>query len=162
MRHTLASLVLALFLFPSIAMGVTVKYEDLVKLEGLHYYKFTGEPFTGKVTGKTQGSFKNGKRYGAWVIYHDNGQLWAKGTYKNDKRDGPWVFYYKNGQLESKGTFKDGKRDGAWVIYYDNGQLLIKGTYKDGKKNGPWVGYKKDGTVEGYFTGTYKNGVKVK
>ena len=114
MKKTVPSLVLALFLFPSIAMGVTVKYEDLVKLEGLHYYKFTGEPFTGKVTGKTQGSFKNGKRYG------------------------------------------------AWVIYYDNGQLLIKGTYKDGKKNGPWVGYKKDGTEEGYFTGTYKNGVKVK
>ena len=138
MKKTVPSLVLALFLFPSIAKGVTVKFDDLVKLEGLHYYKFTGEPFTGKVTGKTQGSFKNGKRYGAWVIYHDNGQL------------------------GSKGTFKDGKRDGAWVIYYDNGQLLIKGTYKDGKKNGPWVGYKKDGTVEGYFTGTYKNGVKVK
>ena len=128
-------------------MGVTVKYEDLVKLEGLHYYKFTGEPFTGKVTGKTQGSFKNGKRYGAWVIYHDNGQLWAKGTYKNDKRDGPWVFYYKNGQLESKGTFKDGERDGPWVFYRENGDEDLtgasstkyyvhegSGTYKDGKK----------------------------
>ena len=52
MRHTLTSLVLALFLFPSIAMGVTVKYEDLVKLECRHYYKFTGEPFTKKITGK--------------------------------------------------------------------------------------------------------------
>ena len=52
MKKTVPSLVLALFLFPSIAMGVTVKYEDLVKLEGLHYYKFTGEPFTKKITGK--------------------------------------------------------------------------------------------------------------
>ena len=49
MKHALAALLLALFLFPSIAMGVTVKYEDLVKLESLHYYRFTGEPFTGKV-----------------------------------------------------------------------------------------------------------------
>ena len=78
MRHTLASLVLALFLFPSIAVGETVMYEDLVKLEGLHYYKFTGEPFTGKITGKKQGSFKDGKWDGPWVRYHSNGQLWIK------------------------------------------------------------------------------------
>ena len=86
MRQALASLVLALFLFPSIAKGVTVKFDDLVKLEGLHYYKFTGEPFTGKITGNPQGSFKDGKRVGPWVDYHDNGQLKSKGTYKNGKK----------------------------------------------------------------------------
>ena len=86
MRHAFASLVLALFLFPSIAMGVTVKYDDLVKLEGLHYYKSIGEPFTGKITGKPQGSFKDGKRDGPWVYYYDNGQLWYKVTFKDGKK----------------------------------------------------------------------------
>ena len=55
MRHALASLVLALFLFPSIAMGETM--DDLVKWNGLYYKKYTEVPFTGKTTGKTQGSF---------------------------------------------------------------------------------------------------------
>jgi hypothetical protein len=27
--------------------------------------------------------------------------------------------------------------------------------------DGPWVGYNKDGTVNEYFTGTFKDGVRV-
>jgi hypothetical protein len=39
---------------------------------------------------------------------------------------------------------------------------LSKGTLKDGKMDGPWVGYNDDGTVWEKYTGTYKDGVKVK
>ena len=59
-------------------------------------------------------------------------------------------------------SFKNGKKHGPWIIYHKNGQLESKGTYKDGKEDGPWVQYNEDGTVSEYFTGTYKNGVKVK
>ena len=38
------------------ALGRTVKFDDLVKRDGFHYKKFTDLPFTGKTTGKTQGS----------------------------------------------------------------------------------------------------------
>ena len=76
------------------------------------------------------------------------GQLQYKRTYKDGKKDGPWIGYHDNGQLWSKGTFKDGKEDGPWVYYHDNGQLYSKGTYKDGKKVGPWVYYNKDGTYK--------------
>jgi antitoxin component YwqK of YwqJK toxin-antitoxin module len=48
------------------------------------------------------------------------------------------------------------------VVYHKNGQLSSKGILKDGKKNGLWVYYHADGTVWDYFTGTFKNGVKVK
>ena len=41
--------------------------DDLVKRGGLYYKQFTDVPFTGKVTGIDQGSFKNGERDGAWV-----------------------------------------------------------------------------------------------
>jgi hypothetical protein len=108
MRHILTSVVLLVVLFPALAFGETM--DDLVITDGLHYKKFTTVPFTGEVTGKRQGSIKDGKK------------------------DGPWVHYYDNGQLCWKGTYKDGKRDGPWVEYYDNGQLWLKGTYKDGKK----------------------------
>ena len=160
MKRILAPILLMLLLFPTLAFGETMK--DLVKRDGLYYKKFTEIPFTGKITGRKNGSFKNGKEHGPWVAYWLNGQLMFKGTYKNGKKDGPWVEYQENGQLDSKGTFKDDKQDGPWVYHFDNGQLWQKGTYKDGKKNGPWVGYKKDGTVDGYFTGTFKDGVKVK
>ena len=84
--------------------------KDLVITDGLHYKKFTDVPFTGKVTGKEQGSFKNGKKDGLWVRYHDNGRIEEKGTFKDGKNDGPWVNYHDNGQLREKGTYKDGKK----------------------------------------------------
>jgi antitoxin component YwqK of YwqJK toxin-antitoxin module len=136
MKRILAPIVLLTFLFPSLAYGVTM--DDLVVRGGLWYEKFNDVPFTGKTTGKTQGTFRNGKK------------------------DGPWVYYRSNGQLRFKGTLKNGKREGHWVHYHLNGQLWDKGTYKDGKRDGPWVGYNKDGTVRESDTGTFKDGVKVK
>ena len=86
-----------------------------------------------------------------------------KKTYREGyHQDGPWDFYHDNGKLESKRTFKDGKMVGPWVGYHKNGKLQYKGTYKDGEKVGPWVFYYRDGTVDEKYTGTYKNGVKVK
>ena len=51
---------------------------DLVERDGLYYEKFTSVPFNGKVTGKEQGSVKNGVSDGAWINYYENGQLWYK------------------------------------------------------------------------------------
>ena len=138
MTRILASILLVVLLFPTLALGGEVKNLDLVFRDGLHYKKFTTVPFTGKVTGNAQGSFRKGKEHG------------------------PWVYFWSDRQLRSKGTYKDGKMDGLWVSYLDNGQLLYKGDYKNGKKHGPWVSYNSDGTVWEKHTGTYKNGVKVK
>ena len=136
MKRILAPILLLTLLFPALALSETMG--ALVKTDGLYYKKFSDVPFTGKVTGNEQGSFKDGKKDGPWVTYWDNRQLRAKGTYKDEKRDGPWVTYWFNGQLRTKGTYKDGKKDGPWVRYWDNG------------------------TVWSALTGTYKNGVRVK
>ena len=139
MKRFLAPILLMVFLFPSFALAASrgLEMDDLVIREGLYYEKFTDVPFSGKIEGLQRGSFKDGKKDGPWVAYHDNGQL-----------------YYR-------GTFKDGERDGPWVAYRDNGQLSSEGTYKDGKKDGLWVSYHEDGTVNEAYTGTYKDGVKV-
>ena len=136
MKHILAPIFLMVFLFPSLALGekmgdlvvkgkgflcetiglgctASVDMKDLVEREGLYYKKFSDVPFTGKTTGETQGSYKNGKK------------------------DGPFVSYYDNGKLKYKGTFKDGKQDGPWVGYHNNGQLYFQGTYKNGVKVSP-------------------------
>ena len=57
---------------------------DLVERDGLYYEKFTDAPFNGKVTGDKQGSFKNGKKDGAWFSY-----------YRGNKS--AWVQNHKNG-----------------------------------------------------------------
>jgi antitoxin component YwqK of YwqJK toxin-antitoxin module len=137
MKRFLAPILLMVFLFPSLALGQAVTMDDLVITNGLYYKKFTNVPFTGEVTGRIQGTFKDGNQDGLWVGYHENGQL------------------------EFKGTFKDGKREGPWVFYYDNGQLSLEGTYKDGKADGPWISFNEDGTVDEGWTGTWKDGVKV-
>ena len=125
MKRFLAPILLLTFLFPSFAYGdglickVTgwncpevVDYKDLVKREGLYYKKFTDFLFTGKVTGNTRGSIKDGNWDSPYVsyIYYDNGQLSSKSTYKDGKQDAPWVSYYFDGSIDFKGTFKDGKK----------------------------------------------------
>jgi len=62
MRYMALFLFSVMFLSSNVVLSETVKLDDLVKREGLHYKKFTDVPFTGKVTGERQGSFKNGKR----------------------------------------------------------------------------------------------------
>jgi hypothetical protein len=137
MNRLLAPILLLTLLFPALAQGGEVEFDDLVKRDGIYYKKFTDVPFTGKATGEEQGSVRNGKRIGPWIGYSE-------------------------GKLQYKGTYKDSKRGGHWVVYYENGQLAFKGTYKDGNWDGPWVTYNKDGTVNKKNTGTYKNNVKIK
>ena len=87
MKRFLAPILLLTLLFPALAFGETM--DDLVITNGLYYKKYTDVPFTGNTTGKSQGSFRNGKKHGPWVSYHDNGQVFSQGTYKNDKEDSP-------------------------------------------------------------------------
>ena len=95
-------------LFPSIAIGETM--DDLVITNGLYYKKFTDVPFTGKTTGKIQGTFRNGKMDGPYVRYYENGRIGLKVTFKNGKEDCPWVTYRMDEtvRMEYTGTFKDG------------------------------------------------------
>ena len=108
MTRKILLLPLILFFFPVVSLGE--KIDDLV-LSGLHYKKFANAP---------QGAFRNGKKEGPWVSYHDNGQLFWKGTYKEGKEEGPWVSHHYNGQLFWKGTYKDGKVEGPWISYWDS------------------------------------------
>ena len=78
MKRILASLVLMVLLVPALALGETM--DDLVYRDGLYYKKFNPVkrsilllirqpghnvvPFTGTVTGMTEGVFRNGKKDG--------------------------------------------------------------------------------------------------
>jgi len=62
MKRFLAPILLLVLLFPTLALGGEVPLDDLVlrEIDGLYFKKFTEVPFTGKVTGKEQGSVKDG------------------------------------------------------------------------------------------------------
>jgi hypothetical protein len=83
MKRFLAPILLMVFLLPSLALGLEL--DDLVEREGLSYEKFTVVPFTGEVTGKIQGQFKDGNLEGLWVSYRENGTVddVLTGTFKN-------------------------------------------------------------------------------
>lgn len=61
----------------------SITKRGLVERDGIYYKKFTDVPYTGKVTGKEQGSYKNGVMEGEFVSYYDNGKLQEKVSYKN-------------------------------------------------------------------------------
>jgi len=90
-------MVLVILLIPSLALGETVDFNDLIEREGRFYKKFTDTPFSGEVTdGNRRGKLKAGKEEGPWVTYYDNGQLMYKETYKDGKQEGPWIQYHDN------------------------------------------------------------------
>jgi len=75
MRHILASVVLLVLLFPALAMGETVKYQDLVQWEGLHYKKYTNVPLRFIVPRLTE------------VIFNRPTQVFLVCQFYLDKRD---------------------------------------------------------------------------
>ena len=114
------------------SIGWSLSLNDLFEIKGIYYNKLTEVPFTGKIDGKTKGSFKNGKRDGSWLSYWANGKLQSKTNHKNGKLEGSWVSYHLNGQLRDKGQYKNGLKDGSWFSYFGNGQLSSRRNYKDG------------------------------
>ena len=108
-----------LFLLPILLLSLLssscwgVDYYSLKERGGVYYKKFSDIPFTGKVSGTlANGEMKDGKKEGAWVLYHPNGQLSYKGSYKNGKEEGEWVSYDGRGTVNPRwtGTFKNGKK----------------------------------------------------
>ena len=74
MNKTLITFFTILFCLTS-SVGWSVTLDDLEERDGIYYKKFTDVPFTGEVTGKEQGTFKNSKREGSYELYYRNGQL---------------------------------------------------------------------------------------
>ena len=154
-----------LFIIPLVLMSLVPfpswgsTMDDLVERDDLYYKKFTDVPFTGEIyEGLVRGNFKNGRKEGPWIGYHENGQLRYKGEFKNGEREGPWIGYLKNGQLSYKGVFKNDEPAGPWIGYLKNGQLSYKGVFKNGEREGTWVGYYGNGQLQ--YKGEYKNGFR--
>ena len=82
MNKIILSAILVLIL-PIQAWSETLTMNDLVQKDDfLHYKKSTDVPFTGEISGKESGKFKNSWKEGKWLIYNNDGQLISKVNYK--------------------------------------------------------------------------------
>ena len=157
MRFSYTPVFLLMLLYPSLAFGEDKN--DLVSREGIYYENFSDLPFTGRVVGQWEGSFKEGRKNGPWVTYYENKKVLARGAYNNGKREGLWVTFYKNGQLYFKASYKNDEADGPYFVYYSNGQLMEKGFFVKGKMEGLSHSYSINGWL--FKKGNYKNDMRV-
>jgi len=97
--------------------------DKLVKRHEIYYKKSSDLPFTGKITGLSEGWIKDGKPEGPWLEFHRKRKLYVKGTYKDGKREGSWSAYWSNGQLLHQAMFRNGKLDGSWNDYNHHGNV---------------------------------------
>ena len=119
-RYTLI-LAITLFLLPFPNSSETLG--ELVKRDAIYYKKSSDLPFTGRITGLSEGWIKDGKPEGPWLEFHRKRKLYVKGTYNEGKREGSWSAYWPNGQLLYQAMFQNGKIEGSWNDYNHHGDV---------------------------------------
>jgi antitoxin component YwqK of YwqJK toxin-antitoxin module len=140
------------------------------------------EYFQGGVLVRAKLHFREGKRDGPFIYYHDNGKVKLRGKYVNDLLDstvnaffdngnnkyihnysmgvqvGESVTFYKNGNVEQKVSLKNEKPHGTMLNYYEAGNLRLESTYNEGVRDGKYIRYHLTGLMaeESYF----RNGIQ--
>lgn len=79
----------------------------------------------------------NTKLVGYCENYFLNGRQSSRGYFNNaGNKDGAWIFYHQNGEISEEVIYKDGKINGSFKVYYDNGNIKREGTFTDGLQEG--------------------------
>ena len=146
----------------------------------IRYLRNSEEPYTGwaKLTrdGTEQASllsrYKDGKRDGPFIEWHETGQKKWEWTYTNSEpHDGTFIVWHTNEKKAEEGTYKDGEMEGLLTEWYENGQKRIESTYKNDERDGPFTEWHRngqkesertyrDGKADGLSTGWHENGQK--
>ncbi len=122
-----------------------------------------------------------GKRHGAEVRFHDNGQIACEGRWADDLQDGTWTCYTEagavagryemqrgtgavrgwrpDGTLQSEQEQVAGRAMGLNRLYDRDGKLELEGAYVDGRMHGLFRYLRPDGTVR--LTLCYRRGDEV-
>jgi antitoxin component YwqK of YwqJK toxin-antitoxin module len=87
------------------------------------------------------------EKFGAFRVWHANGQLARQGEYRHNLPVGKFTWFYANGQKQMEGTYVDGKQEGRWTWWHQNGMRQIAGDYRDGVAHGKWQWWDEDGKL---------------
>lgn len=83
-----------------------------------------------------ESSYKDGKKEGISITYHENGQQRGSVTYKNNKKNGLCISYSRNGVIEQICPYIEDKIDGIFKDFYSTGIPESEYTFKSGKREG--------------------------
>jgi len=70
--------------------------------------------------------YKDGQLAGKWTYKyteHENGQIKSEVSYKNGIRDGAWIVWHENGQKKEEGLIRDGIESGEWTFWDEDGNI---------------------------------------
>lgn len=106
----------------------------LVEQNKVYYEVNSNTPYTGKATSDSpswqpryEWSFKDGRKDGAQISWHANGQKKSETYMKGGELDGADIRWYKNGQKKSERWFEDGNYVKSKSKYWDeSGQFKPK------------------------------------
>lgn len=87
------------------------------------------------------------EKFGAFRMWHANGQLAREGEYRFNLPVGKATWFYSNGQKRMEGTYVDGKQEGNWTWWHLNGMKQIAGDYRAGVASGTWHWWNDDGKL---------------
>jgi len=87
-----------------------------------------------------RGHFSDGKPYGVFKNYYDEGDsLESIRVFTDDGQSAYAHLFYTTGALEAEGKYVNEKEDSIWKFYDDLQRLIRKDQFKNGKKNGKSV-----------------------
>jgi hypothetical protein len=91
-----------------------------------------------------EGTWKNGKRHGAFTSRGADGSVQWQRSYLRGKIHGPAQQWFPDGSLEAEGRYRGGRQVGPWRGFYASGQPRYVGTYRSSGQ-GPWCSWDEEG-----------------
>ncbi len=80
----------------------------------------------------------DGKKFGAYSLYFEDGKPQETGNYKNDQLDGPQQVFYPNGKVKLRREYRAGQLQGSLVEFDERGNKLRMAEYRLGQLNGAY------------------------
>jgi hypothetical protein len=93
------------------------------------------------------GSYRLGKRTGAWTRYAHDGKVREVGTFDDDLEQGDWITFFADGTPEEEAVMVEGELHGPWRLFRSDGSLAVEGTYEEGVRTGVWLDFDEEGTA---------------
>ena len=78
------------------------------------------------------GQVQNNQRTGEWEVKDEMGRLSQKMSYRKDKLYGPYIVYRENGSVYAEGLMKDDQQEGVWKTYWPDGTLYKEEIFHKG------------------------------
>lgn len=80
--------------------------------------------------------------------FHGNGQMSEEGSYREGKPFGVWTHWFENGKKNREyNCLEDGQQDGLFTSWWDNGSIMCLSMTKYGKTEGLLVTFYQNGRL---------------